>query len=100
MIRPISIKRQADWKLYLAAKKEWRKDQKNHVCCVPGCGKPAEKDPHHQRGRTGALLYDARFFMPICWPHHARVKDDPTWARLMGLLPPVGQWNTVPKSYA
>lgn len=99
MIRPISIKRQADWRLYLAAKKEWRKDPRNQRCCVPGCKRPAEKDPHHSRGRLHALLYDTRFFKPVCRLHHNEIHANPEWARLHGLLPPVGYWNTS-KPYA
>lgn len=65
-------------------------------CCVPGCLNAA-MDLHHSRGRVGKLLLDERYWKPLCREHHVKAHEDIEWARGMGLLPPLGGWNTAEK---
>jgi hypothetical protein len=95
-IRRVSLARGRSLRQYAKAVAAWLTRPENRRCCVPGCPRHTD-DPHHSRGRVGRLLLDERFWRPVCRRHHDRVKDDPTWARAVGLLPPVGQWNTIPK---
>ena len=83
----------------------WKQKPENWHCCVPGCPNFAE-DCHHQRGRTQQLLLNQAFYLPVCRPHHAAIKDHPKWAietivfagtlREMPLLASGRKWNTSP----
>lgn len=48
---------------------------------------------HHCNGRTGSLLMDKRFWVPVCAEHHRWIHDHPEQARERGLLCAKGQWN-------
>lgn len=72
-----SVKRMAEEKLYSKKKKEYL--TKHIRCEVPGCNHAAE-ELHHQKGRIGKLLYNEKYFMGVCIPHHRKIEDDPTWA--------------------
>lgn len=79
--KPISIrtvKRIAEEKLYSKKKKEYL--TKHIRCEVPGCHMVAE-ELHHKKGRIGKLIYNEKYFMGVCIPHHRRIEDDPTWAK-------------------
>lgn len=41
---------------------------------------------HHKSGRAGLLLFDVRYFMPLCEQCHRWVHDNPEVAAKLGLL--------------
>lgn len=51
---------------------------------------------HHYRGRIGRLLRDQRFWIALCTECHTHVHNRPEWARRVGLLAPVNEWNVFP----
>lgn len=95
MIHSISPTRKVKLQQYEQIKREWRKQ--NTECCVPGCAKKADKNPHHVFGRIFDLLCACVYWKPVCLPHHTQVKEDPLWAREMGLAPPKGCYNSWPR---
>lgn len=96
-IRTRSVRRQQQMAIYRPLKAQFLKD--NPFCCVPGCAVPvsSKNGLHHSRGRVGKLLCAIEFFRALCDAHHECVKSDPNWARSLDLLPPVGQYNSMPK---
>lgn len=76
-IAPISKKRSQELVGY---KKARNKYMANHSTCeVSECNRPAN-DLHHKRGRIGSLLWDPKFFMAVCRPHHNEIEENPEWA--------------------
>ena len=95
-IRGISRKQAERLKRYSGLVKEWKARPENARCAVPGCNRRTD-DNHHSRGRLGELLFDERFWIPVCRPHHNRIGQFPIWARGAGLICEKGDWNTKPK---
>jgi hypothetical protein len=93
-LRRVSVRRSAELREYHRRLPGWKREHPH--CCVADCGRKTH-DCHHQRGRILGLLLDERYWLPVCRAHHDLAKDKPTDARALGLLPPVGQWNTRPK---
>lgn len=62
--------------LYMKLKGPWIKGKK---CKVKKCKSDAE-DVHHARGRTGSLLLDTQWWLPVCRTCHRRITDDSKWA--------------------
>lgn len=54
-------------------------------------------DNHHTRGKLKELLMDERFRLPVCRKAHNFIRDNPAISRENGWLPPLGQWNKMPK---
>jgi len=52
---------------------------------------------HHRFGRQGQLLNYQPYWLPVCRQCHDWIGRNPAAARKLGLLAPVGQWNTMPK---
>ena len=92
-IHPVSKSRAARLGVYRRQVAAWRKRQENRTCRYPGCGRQ-KPDVHHSRGRSGVLLLEEQFWIPLCREHHVWVGDHPFEARQMGLLVQPGQWNT------
>jgi hypothetical protein len=95
-IKSLSTKRASETRTYSRLKRAWMSRSENQICHVAGCGKKAT-DLHHSRGRIGRLLNAEEFWMALCRTHHNFVHSNPSQAREMGLLPPIGQWNTFPR---
>lgn len=67
------------------------------ICLARDQGARPSTEVHHSRGRNGALLFDARFFVASCrgcreWPH-----EHPREARALGILAEPRDWNVVPR---
>jgi hypothetical protein len=43
-------------------------------------------DVHHKKGRIGALLTDAAYFLAVCRPCHDKIHANPLWAYEKGYL--------------
>lgn len=82
---------------YAKVKRQWRKTLGLGLCARIGCFNPADKSPHHSRGRAGSLLCDTRFWIALCPKCHAWVHNHPENARRAGLLCERGLWNIPPK---
>lgn len=50
-------------------------------------------DVHHQRGREGLLLFDVRYFIPLCRRCHEFVEANKEKAREFGLEAERGYWG-------
>ena len=94
-IRPFSKIRSAQIREYSKRVQAWKERPENRQCRVAGCTRRAD-DNHHSRGRIGTLLLDQRFWVPVCRQHHDWIGAHPAEARALGLIAPLGQWNTKP----
>lgn len=96
-INPISKRRRTElatykvvkamWKILLVSRDEWK--------CARCGGKPSDS-PHHKHGKIHGLLNEMRLFIPLCRNCHIWIDEDRKEARRMGLLAPLGMWNTNP----
>lgn len=50
------------------------------------CMDMAMHPPHHRAGRAGALLYDQRRFLALCFKHHQYVENNKRWSRENGYI--------------
>lgn len=106
MIRPISKARKPAKDSYNKVSKEWKNGR---MCACIGlresqngeliCSRKSHycNDIHHARGERGALLTDQRFWVPVCRIAHNWIHNNVDKARILGFLPPRGEWNTMPK---
>ena len=65
------------------------------VCVV--CGRKAT-EVHHYAGRAGKLLLEESLWLAICRSCHTDIHNQPTIARHLGLLAPLGVWNDPTKA--
>ena len=75
-VKKVSDKMKDLLKLYDKLRIPWIKGKK---CKVAGCKNDADQ-VHHQRGRTGPLLLDTTWWLPVCGNCHRRITDDSNWA--------------------
>ena len=94
-VKSVSDRQKLRLALYRKAKAEYLK---SHPICE---GRPHHDwkrvkatDLHHTRGRAGDLLWDTRHFKALCRECHDWVQSHPIQAREIGLLCPLGLWNT------
>jgi len=77
-----------DDRKYRQAKKAYQCEHPN--CEFGGCEKNLLfgdlVDLHHKAGRSGPLLYTAKYFMSLCRRHHDWVKENMSAARARGLI--------------
>ena len=43
-------------------------------------------DVHHKKGKDGLLLFDVRYFLPVCRDCHTFIHDNPDWAIQNGFM--------------
>ena len=53
---------------------------------------------HHIRGRTGTLLLDSRYWLPVSRAGHYWIDTHRKEAQEKGWLAQLGQWNSVDRS--
>ncbi len=94
-IPQMSKHRHAQSKIYRQVVAKKRKE--HPICQAPGCTKKGI-DPHHCRGRAGALYTDERHIKMLCREHHDMCRTHIEWARSVGLLCEDGLWNVPDKS--
>ena len=90
-IRSRTPQRARDEAKYRARVKVWIVGKKCVICQSPSvvC--------HHKRGRRGVLLLYEPLWVPVCNSCHDWIHDrKPGFARQLGLLAPIGQWNNPP----
>jgi hypothetical protein len=49
---------------------------------------------HHYQGRRGMLLLHEPFWIPVSWEGHRWIEDHRDQARALGLLCPLGRYNS------
>ena len=103
-IRPMSAKMRKERAHDRAEVEEWMRGKSCAACgLVDAMGelicrdrKHNAHDRHHTRGRSGPMLHDKRFWMPLCRRAHDWVKNNPLSAKALGLIDE-GPWNHAPK---
>jgi hypothetical protein len=101
-ITPISNRRAVELAIYNKIKPLWWRVQVLMAsdgvprCQVPGCFRPASKNPSHRYGRIGSLLCEYRLWDRLCKQHYRWPEDNPKEAIECGLAAPYGQKNTNP----
>lgn len=99
-LRQHSKTREKEMRLYYKERKEWLSLPANAACriclCLDRSPAPAT-EVHHQRGRIGRLLRDQRFWIPSCRGCREVPHENPAWAREVGLLAEVADWNVYPR---
>jgi len=103
-MKQISDKRAAENSLYKKEKEVFLKEHWRCRAC-PSLPSVKTKHPysnfsseiHHTRGRTGRLLRDQRFWMPVCRRCHEWIHTNMNEARKVDLLCQLGEWNTYPE---
>ena len=88
MIKKISNRQRKRLMEYRLARTMYMAD---HPTCEV-CNEVAT-DCHHQRGRSGSLISDQRFFKALCRTHHDLCRDRPNEARELGILCEKGKWG-------
>lgn len=51
------------------------------------------KHVHHSKGRVGLLLFDTRYWVPVCEECHRWIGDNVEKARGLGLIAAEGDWG-------
>jgi hypothetical protein len=84
-------------RVYGARVKEWLGLPQNHWCRVYflllNRRVPATQC-HHYQGRRGILLLYEPFWIPVSWEGHHWIEDHRGEARDLGLLCPLGRYNS------
>lgn len=91
-IRSASPKRAKELAQYRKRVKEWIKD-KICVSCSGIIHLTKAAECHHKFGRRGRLLNWENGWVALCSDCHHKIHNNPAWAREVGLLAPVGQFN-------
>ena len=74
MIRKVSKKQAARLRKYKTLRDDYL--EVNAFCLVKGCN-CMSSEVHHMKGRIGDLLFDTRFFLPVCRAHHNYIENHP-----------------------
>lgn len=93
-VRPITKKLAVSRREYLKIRKEFL--SKNRICAIFDW--KLSKEIHHSRGKTGPLLTDERFFIPVSRDGHDWIDRNRNLARRTTwkdrpVLCAVGDWN-------
>ncbi len=84
-------------RIYIARVREWLRLPENRWCRVylvlAGRRVPAT-ECHHYQGRRGMLLLYEPFWIPVSWEGHQWINDHRERARELGLLCPLGRYNS------
>ncbi len=93
--------RVAQERLYQTQVKEWLRLAENRWCQVylrlQGRRVPASQC-HHYQGRRGMLLLYQPFWIPVSWEGHRWIEEHRQRARALGLLCPLGRYNSPVRS--
>ena len=88
-------------RIYRARVKEWLRLPENRWCRVYqlllGRHRPATQC-HHYQGRHGMLLLYEPYWIPVSWEGHRWIDDHRERARELGLLCPLGRYNSPVRS--
>ena len=84
-------------RLYQTMVREWLRRPENRWCRVVllllGRRVPASQC-HHYQGRRGLLLLYEPFWIPVSWEGHRWIDEHRPMARALGLLCPLGRYNS------
>jgi hypothetical protein len=82
---------------YQARVKEWLRLPENRWCrvyLVLRGRRVRATQCHHYQGRRGMLLLYEPFWIPVSWEGHRLIEDHREQARALGLLCPLGCYNS------
>lgn len=81
--------------VYLAIKEIWLRNPLNLTCRIRATSECSNNcsEIHHSRGRGGILLFDVRYWLPVCNSCHSYLHAYPAEARAKGWLAQPGEWN-------
>lgn len=111
-IKPVSKKLGKAKREYHKLRDEWLALPENkwcEACILTGRGNYSDtqgrsgvisyraSEVHHTHGRVGRLLNYTPWWLAVCPGCHYWIHEHPAEARRLGLLCPVGEWNTQPK---
>lgn len=88
-LNPISKKRAAQMREYIALRRAYLKEHPFCELCILEGGNtlpPRATDIHHKKGRSGAMLLDTTHWMAVCRASHRKIHDNPKWAYENGYL--------------
>ena len=89
-VRPVSVRRGEQLRLYAKAKRELLDRFPTCECCA----RRKASDVHHIRGRAGRLLNERRWWMLVCRRCHDWIHGHVAEARERGWLCERGKWNS------
>lgn len=94
-LKSVSKKRRRDLAAYTTKRKRFLL---NNPWCAWGLAQvPPQQirseECHHQRGRSGKLYLDERYWLPVSHKGHQFINNNPTEARKLGLLCAKGEWG-------
>jgi hypothetical protein len=96
-LRSRTPERAAEERLYNQQVPEWLRLPENKWCQVylrlTGERHPATQC-HHYQGRRGSLLLYREYWIPVSFAGHRYIDDHPNEARELGLLCPLGFYNS------
>ena len=75
-VKKVSDKMKSLIAIYDKLRIPWLRGKK---CKVKKCKNDAD-DVHHMRGRTGSLLLDTQWWLPVCRGCHHKITVDSKWA--------------------
>lgn len=102
-LKKVSRSQRERLKRYYTVRNEFlaQPENQNCRCCTlrresgENIQQQAATENHHSRGRGGSLLFDTRFFVPVCYDCSRNwIHQNPSKSREMGLLSSAAEWNT------
>lgn len=69
---------------YILKAKEFKKSNALCKANLEGCTKKTQ-DVHHKKGRSGSLLMDENYWLPVCRNCHRIIEQNPKMAKELGL---------------
>ena len=81
-IKPVADKRAKELAIYRKTRDDFFK--KYSVCQYPGCNS-TQITLHHMKGRSGEMVYNDKYFVSLCWPHHDLCERNPDEAKRLNL---------------
>jgi len=96
-VRSRATGRTGQERLYRERLADWLREPQNRWCRVylllVGKRVPATQC-HHYQGRRGMLLLYEPFWIPVSWEGHRWIDEHRERARFLGLLCPLGRYNS------
>ena len=97
LLRRLTPERAKAQRLYHARAREWLRQPENRWCKVHlllSGQRVAATQCHHYQGRRGSLLLYEPLWIPVSWEGHRWINENRERARALGLLCPMGRYNS------
>lgn len=91
-LSPISAARRKRMAAYGIKVSKWKRaNPLCKVCFTRGRKVAKTQDCHHRRGRVGQLLFEEKYWLPVCRPCHIHIHAHCGWAKNYGFIEKWGQ---------